>query len=338
MKMKRMNHVCMAMMAVAAFALSLFSCTGGQKGYEIKGEISGVEDGTIYLKRYEDKSFSDLDSAVITNGKFHFKGFTPEVIACGLTTVKNSKYPLLFFLDNERTTVKLDEQNKHIVVDGSPVNALYFTSLPLVDDDNYRIDSLIAANPASAVGSYLLMRNFAWRLSLEELQKTRSLFDASLDGTLYVNQVDSLIDRLQHLQVGSVAPDFTLPDVNDNPVSLSSFRGKYVWVDFWASWCPDCRRENPLLVKAYQRFKDKNFTVFGVSLDRQKDAWLNAIEKDNLTWTHVVDLHSWQADVAALYAIRWVPTGYLLNPDGVIIASSTTAKDLVDKLEEVLGR
>ena len=179
------------------------------------------------------------------------------------------------------------------------------------------------------------MRYLSWKLDLPAAKKIRSLFEASLDGTTYVSQIDSLIARLETLQVGSVAPDFSLPDAAGNPIALSSFRGKYVWVDFWASWCPDCRKENPLLVATYEKYKEKNFTIFGVSLDRKEDAWLAAIEKDNLTWTHVVDYRVWKADVIELYAIRWLPTGYLIDPSGAIVAVSTQADELVKKLEEI---
>ena len=136
--------------------------------------------------------------------------------------------------------------------------------------------------------------------------------------------------------MGATAPDFTLPDTDGNPVSLSSFRGKYVLLDFWASWCPDCRRENPNLVAAYHRFKGDNFAVLGVSLDRTREAWLKAIEKDKLEWVNVSDLKDWNSEVAVRYAIRWIPTSYLISPDGKILAVGLEGEDLVRKLAEVL--
>lgn len=140
--------------------------------------------------------------------------------------------------------------------------------------------------------------------------------------------------------VGKEAPDFSLPDANGKEVKLSSFRGKYVLVDFWASWCMPCRRENPNVVKAYNRFKDKNFSILGVSLDNpgEKENWLTAVKKDNLAWTQVSDLKGWESAVVAMYDFgqAGIPYNLLLDPNGVVIGERLRGEALEEKLAEVL--
>ncbi|MGN6399913.1 MAG: redoxin domain-containing protein [Flavisolibacter sp.] len=142
--------------------------------------------------------------------------------------------------------------------------------------------------------------------------------------------------QLKKNQRSQQAPDFTMPDTTGKPVSLSSFKGKYVLIDFWASWCGPCRAENPNVVKAYNQFKDKNFTILGVSLDKNKNAWLEAIKSDGLTWNHVSDLKYWDNAAAALYGVQSIPYNVLVDPSGRIIAEELRGNDLMETLGKVL--
>lgn len=140
------------------------------------------------------------------------------------------------------------------------------------------------------------------------------------------------------VEVGTIAPEINLPSLEGKAVSLSSLRGKYVLVDFWASWCGPCRGENPNVVAAYGKFKDKNFTVYGVSLDNNKDAWQKAVTDDSLNWTQVSDLRGWASAAAALYAVHSIPTNFLVDPSGKVIARDLRGEQLENKLAEVLDK
>jgi len=124
--------------------------------------------------------------------------------------------------------------------------------------------------------------------------------------------------------------------MNGLTTSLSDFRGKYVLLDFWGSWCGPCRAENPDIIKAYKTYKEKNFEIISVSLDTKKQDWLDAIQKDGLPWLHVSDLKGWKNEVALMYGINAVPQMFLLDPNGVIIAKDLGGEDLAKKLEETI--
>jgi peroxiredoxin len=139
------------------------------------------------------------------------------------------------------------------------------------------------------------------------------------------------------LAVGSVAPDFTVKTPDDKPISLSEFRGRYVLVDFWASWCRPCRIQNPALVLLYQKFKGPRFEIFGVSLDQRQESWVQAIQTDGLTWKHGSDLGYWNSAPAKLYEVSSIPYSLILDPEGKIVAKNLHGTELEAKLAELLG-
>lgn len=200
--------------------------------------------------------------------------------------------------------------------------------------------TFIKTHPNSDVALFALKQYAGWEI---DPAKVEPLYNSLAVSTKALPSAKSLKDRIdiaKKTEIGSYAMDFTQNDTLGKPVSLSSFRGKYVLVDFWASWCGPCRRENPNVVKVFNKFSDKNFTILSVSLDRPdaKDKWLAAIHKDGLTWTHVSDLKYWDNAVAKQYGIRAIPQNLLLDPQGKIIAKNLRGEDLDVKLTEVFGK
>ncbi len=227
----------------------------------------------------------------------------------------------------------------------------------LVNEYNaYRIKALDATStftrnkPFSPVSSLVLAVMMPGMESVTDLENRYNQLQAAAKKGYYARAIEKAISdtkaaqaqaqaQAQAVQVGQIgtqAIDFTQKDVDGKAITLSSFRGKYVLVDFWASWCRPCRMENPNVVNAYNQYKNKNFTVLGVSLDQVKPNWVQAIQADNLTWTHVSDLQYWNNAVAQLYHIGSIPANILIDPNGKIIGRDLRGEDLNRKLNELL--
>jgi peroxiredoxin len=196
-------------------------------------------------------------------------------------------------------------------------------------------DLLIRNSPSVGVIEFLSKRE----LDADEYFPVYEKVAESLHGEWSEYQMGKdfieMVTRMKSVAIGATAPEIALPDPAGEIVALSSFRGKYVLVDFWAKWCGPCRQENPNVVRVYKKYKDKGFEVFGVSLDRSKKDWLQAIAEDGLAWTHVSDLKYFNSEAARIYNINYIPFSILLNPDGVIIGKNLRGKELEDKLEEI---
>jgi len=155
---------------------------------------------------------------------------------------------------------------------------------------------------------------------------------------VFVQNLHMQITNSQKTAIGTLAPDFSLPDTTGTQIALSSFRGKYVLIDFWAAWCGPCRREMPNMLKLYNDFKDKNFTILGVSLDKTRANWVGAIRSDKLPWTQVSDLKFWQSEVAGLYDVKAIPYTVLLDKEGKIVAKNLRGEDLYQKIADLLNQ
>ena len=190
--------------------------------------------------------------------------------------------------------------------------------------------SYVNANPASPISVYVVSQYAGWDINPDEVEPLFNALPAAAKNYPSAKLLQEKIEVAKKTGVGRYAMDFTQNDTLGKPVSLSSFKGKYVLIDFWASWCGPCRAENPNVVNAFNKYKDKGFHVLGVSLDQPnaKDKWIKAIHDDNLTWTHVSDLQYWKNAVAIQYGIQAIPQNFLLDPEGKIIGKNLRGEAL----------
>ena len=323
-----MKQFCM--MALAG--LLVVGCQEVPKGYVINGEVENMPDGKIYLKSFRNKMFFDVDTAEVKDGKFTFKGEVDQPLLFGLAT-ENMNYPVQLFLENTDMNVKIGNDGETITVQNSPVNDVFQENAEKVFEEGYDIDSLISKYPDSPAAAFYLYRYFTYQLSLDDLKATRAKISPALANSPYVKDLDGIIKQLEHVQIGQVAPEFSLPDTAGVSVSLSDFRGKYVLLDFWASWCGPCRREIPNIKKVYAEFKDKGLQVVGVSIDNSDKAWRKALEEENIDYLQLYDP---EGITSKLYNYNGIPFIILISPEGIILEKGLRGENIREKITEYL--
>jgi len=358
---------------ITLLACTFIACSE-QENYKISIELPDAADSYIILNKTQERDVIPIDSVMLdSEGKGTISG-TVVMPGSMFLTQQGSRSRKLIFIDNVAYNVNGNTfEDATITAEAGPhKDFIAYTAESSAFDNKmqqlgmqYRTaseagvsqDSLkkirsayekiqlektkfdsvfMNENPSSYVSLHLLRGSF-YSLDGQQLENRLEIFDPSLHETDYYVFLSEYLERMKSVKIGEEFVDFELPDTAGNPMKVSDVAGESVLlIDFWASWCGPCRRANPEVVEIYNEFHDKGFDILGVSLDNDKEKWLQAIEDDNLTWSHMSDLAGWQSAGAKLYAVSSIPHTVLLDSDGTIIARNLSKEELKEKLETLL--
>lgn len=362
------------MLLLGLITSTIVSCASPDK-FVINGEIKGKESGKIRLMKFADGRWVAEDSTTIAKGKFQLKGKAdlPELRVLAMEPqetvaqffAENGTMTLQAYADSlDKTVIKGSKSNNDFKVyqqelmnlskEAQSMQQRYMAAQQSGDQEGMnkaRIDyeamnqnltvyakNFIREHKKSTVSPLIVLMQFGQTITASEIDTLIAFLDPTVRPSIYVGELKKIADKRRAAESGSIAPDFTLPTPDGSTFTLSSTRGKYVLIDFWAAWCQPCRRENPNVVALYGKYKDKGFDIVGVSLDREKEAWVKAIADDQLVWHQVSELKFWQSEIAQKYGVTSIPATFLLDKEGKIIAKNLRGEELALKLEELMGK
>jgi peroxiredoxin len=327
--------------------------SGNEEGFEISGHITGFADGTS-VSFFDDSKNLLEKKATIEKGKFIIKGKLAEPSI--IILVFGEQPPAVpLFIGNSKVKIEGDKENiANLSITGSKTQTQfseYTQSIkpyeqifaPDAEKDPVSVTSVekiseefVKKNPSSYVAPIAIIRILQSSENVAIADHLYQLISEDVKKSNLARYLKQQLELAKINPIGSEIADFSQQDTSGHTVKVSSLRGKYVLIDFWASWCRPCRMENPNVVAAFNKYYQKNFTVLGVSLDQAKPAWLQAIKMDGLTWTHVSDLKGWGNQVASLFHITSIPQNILIDPQGKIIAKNLRGEALNKRLETLL--